>query len=113
MTEAVVGMPIMARIDDTRASLYELVRSTDAGVLAERPPSGEWSVVENVRHLLFAEQLHLGKFLPDAFEWSRVGLSGRTGRAYAGVGKDPTEDLEEVLKVWDAVHSSIREAVKG
>ena len=100
-------------IDEARSGLTALLRSKDAQALAKRPPSGEWSIIENVRHLLFAEQLHLGKFLPDGFEWSRLGLSGRTGRAYAEIGTDPTEDLEEVLQAWDAVHSPIRKAVKG
>ncbi len=80
--------------------------------MAKRPPSGEWSVIENVRHLLFAEQLHLGKFLQDGFEWSRLGLSGRTGRAYAEVGKEPTDDLEEVIQAWDAVHQPILDPVR-
>ncbi len=93
--------------------MIALLRSKDARALAKSPRSGEWSVIENVRHLLFAEQLHLGKFLPDGFEWSRVGLSGRTGKAYAEVGKDATDDLEEVLQEWNAVHQPILDAVKG
>ncbi len=103
----------LRRIDRARSGLAALLRSQDAQALAKRPPSGDWSIIENVRHLLFAEQLHLGKFLPDGFEWSRVGMSGRTGRAYAEVGTDPTEDLEEVLQEWGAVHRPIRKAVMG
>ena len=104
---------LLRRIDRARSGLAVLLRSQDAKVLAKRPASGEWTIIENVRHLLFAEQLHLGKFLPDGFEWSRLGMSGRTGRAYAEVGKDPTEDLDEVLQEWGAVHRPIRKAVKG
>lgn len=104
---------LLRSIDKKRSGLAALLRSQDANALAKRPPSGEWSIIENVRHLLFAEQLHLGKFLPDGFEWSRLGMSGRTGRAYAEVGTDPTEDLEEVLQEWHAVHRPIRKAVKG
>ena len=104
---------LASELDYARAGLYELLRSKDLEALAKRPASDEWSIIENGRHLLWAEQPHLGKFLPDGFEWSRVGLSGRTGRAYAEVGKEPTDDLEEVLQAWNAVHSSIREAVKG
>ncbi len=104
---------LLGSIDEARSGLVALLRSKDAQALAKRPPSGEWSVIENVRHLLFAEQLHLGKFLPNGFEWNRLGLSGRTGRAYVEVGKEPTDDLEEVLRAWDAVRSPIREAVRG
>ena len=112
MSQLDVATPL-SELDYARAGLYELLRSKDLEALAKRPPSGEWSIVENVRHLLFAEQLHLGKFLPDGFEWSCVGLTQRTGRAYAEVGKDPTDDLEEIFQAWDAVHVPIREAVKG
>jgi len=104
---------LVSELDQARAGLYALLRSKDAGAFAKRPASDEWSIVENVRHLLFAEQLHLGKFLPDGFEWSRLGLTQRTGRTFADVGKDPTEDLEKVFQAWDAVHQPIREAVKG
>ncbi len=104
---------LLGRIDEARSGLIALLRSQDAMALAKRPPSGDWSIIENVRHLLFADQLHLGKFLPDSFEWSRVGLSGRTGRAYAEVGKDATDDLEEVLQEWNAVHRPLRRAVQG
>ena len=104
---------VVADIDQARAGLFRLLRSKDAGALAQRPPSNEWSVLENVRHLLFAEQLHLGTFLPDGFDWSRLGLTQRRASKYEEVGKDPSEDLEEVLQAWDAVHQPIREAVKG
>lgn len=40
----------------------------------ERPPSGKWSVVENLCHLLFAEQLHLGRHLPDPPPWHPFGV---------------------------------------
>lgn len=104
---------LVSDLDRVRADLYALLRSKDATVLTSRPPSGEWSIIENVRHLLFAEQLHLGKFLPDGFEWSRAGLSGRTGSAYADVGTEPSDDLEEVLTAWDTVRRPIIEAVNN
>jgi uncharacterized damage-inducible protein DinB len=101
-----------AAIDKARAKLFRLLRSKDASVLAKRPASGDWSIIENVRHLLFAEQLHLGKFLPGRIEWNRVGL-GRKAKKYADVGKDATDDLEVVIQAWNAVHRPIRQAVKG
>ena len=116
MSDALKGAgttELLRNIDKARSSLARLLRSQDPKAMAKRPPSGDWSVIENVRHLLFAEQLHLGKFLPDGFEWSRTGLSGRTGRAYAEVGKGATDDLAEVLQAWHAVHRPIRKAVQG
>jgi len=111
MSESAASATVTA-IDRARAKLFRLLRSKDAKTLAKCPPSGDWSIIENVRHLLFAEQLHLGKFLPDGFEWNRVGL-GRKAKKYADVGKDATDDLEVVIQAWNAVHRPIRQAVQG
>ena len=90
-----------------------MLRSPDSRILARRPANGDWSIVENVRHLLFAEQLHLGTFLPQGFEWSKVGLTGMTAKRFAAVGKRPTKDIEKVLREWDEVHEPIRTAAKS
>jgi len=103
---------LLRQIDAARSGLFRLLRSKDPRALAKRPRSGEWSAIENVRHLLFAEQLHLGKFMKD-FQWSPVGFTNRTGRAYVDVGKKPTNDPEVVIKEWNAVHAQTRKAVKG
>jgi len=103
---------LIKKIDAERSRLAKLLRSQDPRALTRRPLSGDWSAIENVRHLLFAEQLHLGRFLPGKVEWSRVGLSGRTGKAYADVGTEPSDDLEVVLKAWNDVHRPVRKAVK-
>jgi hypothetical protein len=102
---------LVAELDRAKRRLRALLRSKDKRALTKRPPSGEWSVLENVRHLLFAEQLHLGKFLPNGFEWSRVAFSGRTGKAYAQVGTEPTDDLEKIFREWDKIHRPIRKVV--
>ena len=79
-------------IDRERRRLRGMLRAIDGKVLGRRPASGDWSIVENVRHLLWAEQLHLGRFLPDGFEWSRLGLTKFTARRFANVGTKPTKD---------------------
>ncbi len=109
---------LIPEIDRAKRRLRALLRSKGErsrgkDALTKRPPSGNWSVLENVRHLLFAEQLHLGKFLPDGFEWSRIAFSGRTGKAYAQVGTESTDDLEKILKEWDRIHRPIRRLVKA
>lgn len=103
----------VAEIDRERARLRRLLRSKDPKELAKRPASGDWSIIENVRHLLFAEQLHLGGFLRDGFEWSGLGLTQFTGRKFADVGKKPTPDAEKVFQEWDEIHKPIRTAVKS
>ncbi len=104
---------LVREIDRERARLRRLLRSQSSTTLAKRPPFGDWSIVENVRHLLFAEQLHLGGFLPDGFAWSPLGLTDRTGRAYASVGTRPTKNVEQVFEAWDEVHRSVRRAVRS
>jgi hypothetical protein len=103
----------VAEIDRQRARLRKMLRSQDPRVLARRPTNGDWSIVENVRHLLFAEQLHLGGFLSDKVEWSRVGLTERTRPEFASVGTRPTNDVEKVFAEWDAIHIPIRKAMKS
>jgi len=103
----------IAEIDRQRARLRKMLRSQDPSVLVRRPTNGDWSIVENVRHLLFAEQLHLGGVLTDRVEWSRVGLAERTGPEFAAVGTRPTKDIEKVFAEWDAIHIPIRKAMKS
>ena len=121
---------LVSEVDRARRRLYALLRSKDARVLSKRPASGGWSIVENVRHLIFSEQVHLGEFLPDGFAWSPMGLTQRTGKTFTVkggvvvvrrherqlvaeyVGTEPREDLEEVFRAWDLIHQPIRKAVK-
>ncbi len=100
-------------IDRERARLRKMLSTKDTKVLARRPANGDWSTVENVRHLLWAEQLHLGRFLPDGVEWSRVGMTAYRGRRFADVGTKPTTDIEQVFEEWDAVHKPLRKAVQS
>jgi hypothetical protein len=121
---------LVAEVDRARRRLYALLRSKDARVLATRPAPGKWSIVENVRHLVFGEQLHLGKFLPDGSAWSRMSRTqgGKTFTVKGGVvavriherqlvaeyaGTDRRTELEEVLRAWDLIHQPIRKALKA
>ena len=65
----------LAAIDAQRSRLRELLLSADTSALAQRTSSGEWSPVENVRHLLFAEQLHFSQLLPEKQQWDSQGLA--------------------------------------
>ena len=99
------------RIDEARAKLCELIRTTDVATVTTRPPSGEWSPLENVRHLLFAEQLHFRKLLPDPVKWEAAGLTPHFMAeipALSSVGANPTTDVGEVLAAWDKVHAATR-----
>ncbi|MEX2226452.1 MAG: DinB family protein [Dehalococcoidia bacterium] len=69
---------LVSEVDRARGRLRALLRSKNPGALARRPANGDWSIIENVRHLLFAEQAHLGRFLAGGFEWSPAGMRRRT-----------------------------------
>lgn len=103
----------VAQIDRARGRLRKVLLSKDRRVLARRPASGDWSIVENVRHLLWAEQRHLGRFLQGRVEWSHMGLTAFRGREFADVGTKPTSDVEKVFAEWDEIHKHIRKAVKS
>jgi hypothetical protein len=101
----------MSDIDRERARLRRLLHAKDPAVLNWRPPNGDWSIVENVRHLLFAEQMHPGGFLAGGIHWSPLGLTDRPRPEFALVGKEPTKDIDKVFEAWDKLHAPIRRAV--
>jgi hypothetical protein len=103
---------VMARLEELRAAFRQRLRATGAGLLAARPNADEWSALENVRHLLFAEDLYLNRLiLQNDKPWNRLGLLPdflRSRAGYEGVGCEPSDDLETVLAAWDAVHADMR-----
>jgi hypothetical protein len=101
----------MSDIDRERARLRQLLRGQHKSVLNRRPSNGDWSILENVRHLLFAEQLHLRGFLPRGVQWSPLGLNDRLPPGAAAVGTEPTQDIERVSDAWDKAHAPIRRAI--
>jgi hypothetical protein len=110
MPDSAGATATLAAIDAQRSELRELLLTTDASTVAGRTSSGEWSPVENVRHLLFAEQLHFSQLLPEKQPWNAQGLAPHflaNEPPFKTVGTDPTTDLAEVLRAWDAVHASV------
>jgi len=67
--------------------------------------------MENVRHLIFAEQHHFAPFLDRGFRWSAVGVPppNRTGeRRLSPVGSDPASTVDDVFEAWARVHAVVR-----
>jgi len=46
-----------------RAGFTAFLRLQEAGVLTVQPVPGEWSALECLRHMLFAEDLYLNRWL--------------------------------------------------
>jgi hypothetical protein len=113
-TDTPDNVTLLDRIDGVRRGLIGMIETRDRDTLTKRPPSGEWSVVENVRHLLFAEQLHLGKFVPEGMPFSKLGLTPDFAREvpqFADVDTEPTDNLGKIIRAWDEVHQTILDAV--
>jgi hypothetical protein len=96
---------LLAEMAGVQARLRTMLASDDPR-FGERPPDGKWSIVENLCHLLFAEQLHLGRYLADPPPWSPLGLppTGMQAQArFAGLAR-PTSSASEVLDEWARIH---------
>jgi len=97
--------------EQAQEALRKMLTGVDHALLRERPPSGEWSPIEQVRHLIFAEQHHFGPYLERGFRWSSAGVPppNRTGeRRLSPVGSDPKASLDEVFDAWAKVHGVVR-----
>jgi hypothetical protein len=94
----------LATMTEHQARLRTLLERFEPAALATRPPGGDWSAIENIRHLLYAEQHHLGRFVPGGLGLSPLGLP--QGRSAAITGTDPRTDLDAVFGEWERVHAA-------
>ena len=97
---------LLEQIDAARADLRLKLDRMPETALEQRPPSGAWSVLENVRHLLFAEQAHIGRLLRERPVWSPLGFTPETMRAARKLPPPSTlgPTLAEVWAAWDVIH---------
>lgn len=100
---------VLQHLGEVRAEFVQYLRAIPPDQLAVRPAPDQWSAVENLRHLIFAEDLYLNRWLLQNDEpWCEHGLlpdflAGNP--RYTGVGSQPCEDIEELLASWDAIHT--------
>jgi len=103
---------VLARLDGVRAEFYARLRATPPDALIAHPGPDRWSALEHVRHLVFAEEMYLNRWLlRNDQPWCKLGflppfLEGNP--AFAGVGDEPTNDLESILAAWDAIHTGMQ-----
>lgn len=98
--------PLLEQIDATRKQLRSALAQMPDSAIAQRPPSGKWSVLEHVRHLLFAEQAHMARVFHEHPAWSPLGFTPETMRA---ARKLPPVDadgptLAQVWAEWNRIH---------
>ena len=93
-----------------------MLAGKDETAMAQRPPSGRWSVNENLRHLLFAEQLHLGGLLAGERTWSPLGFTPaamQVQRKLPEVAADTIPSVADILAAWDEVHAAVAGELAG
>src|SRR5262245_30990311 len=95
----------LAAMTEHAGRLRALLAGFDRTALSTRPPSGDWSAIENVRHVLYAEQHHMGRFVPGRLGLSPLGLP--QGKHAAVTGTDPRTDLNAVFDEWERVHAAV------
>lgn len=108
MPEVANAAALLAALDAEQAALRALLDGIEESSLVKRPPNGNWSVLENIRHLLFAEQAHLGGFFPESREWSPYGLANDgllAKKTLRPLGTATPSKLAEVLAAWQEIHS--------
>jgi DinB superfamily len=99
---------MLAAIDAEQLRLREILSGKDESMMAARPANGNWSVIENLRHLLFAEQGHIGSVLPGGVtQWSPLGLAPRgLQKRFPMMDPAATPKVADVLEAWQAAHAS-------
>lgn len=102
---------VMGRLGHLRAAFYATLRQTPQDVLVECPGPDRWSALEHVRHLVFAEDMYVHRWLlRDDRPWCRLGFLPpflSDNLAFSEVGQEPTKDLEIVLAAWDRIHRNL------
>jgi hypothetical protein len=106
------GREVLEAIEEEHRRLWRLVAGRDWALLSQRPTNGQWSIAENLRHLLFAEQAHLGQFIPGGPQWSPFiipppGLQSRP--EFSALGTAEPSSMAELQDVWASAHSPARE----
>ena len=106
---------VMERLEQMRDEFRETLRATSPDVLVTRPNPDQWSAIEHVRHLVFAEDMYLNRWILRNDEpWHRVGLLPdflANEPWCAGVGSQLCDDLETVLSAWDEIHAATHKFV--
>jgi hypothetical protein len=108
---------VMEQLEEIRRGFYATLRAADPPLLVRRPAPGRWSAIENVRHLLFAEDSYLNRrILGNDEPLSKLGLVPAHLEGDPGVddvGTEPCEELEPVLAAWDGAHARTRAYLAG
>jgi hypothetical protein len=107
--------PLLKELDAARSELRAMLKVLPEATITQRAPNGQWSIYENVRHLLFAEQLHMGQVLRETPAWSPLGYTPASMQALRKL-PPPEEDgptIKEVWAEWDRIHRAIARRLRA
>jgi hypothetical protein len=100
---------VAERLEALRSAFRATLRSAPPDLLRRRPEEKRWSAIEHLRHLVFAEEIDTNRvILRNEDPFSKLGLLPDMWAhipEFAGVGTEPSEDLEVILAAWDKIHS--------
>jgi hypothetical protein len=103
---------VMDDLDQVRAGFRALLRDTSTAHLNHHCSPESWSALEHARHLLFAEDMYLNRWILRSDKpWCKLGFLPpflENNPAYAEVGAESTEDPEVVLAAWGEIHADMR-----
>lgn len=110
--DSVAGL--WASIRAEQLHLRTMITAASDVDLTRRPSGGGWSILEVLRHLLFAEQAHLGRHDATHAGWSPAGYTPATMREARKLGAagEHAPSVGEVLAEWQAVHERIEQALR-
>jgi hypothetical protein len=105
-------MRVLQQLDQLRADFLALLREEPGEHLTLRPGPNRWSAIEHLRHLVFAEELYVHRWiLADDEPFSPIGLLPAHMLGWPDfevVGTEPTQDLERIVSAWYRVHARLR-----
>jgi hypothetical protein len=99
-------------MDAEHDRLRALLAGGDSAVLSHSA-NGTWSVIENLRHLLFTEQ-GLGRFSPGGVSFSPLGYPSPglwKHEQFSAFQFDATPTADAVLAEWDSAHAALRDSL--
>jgi hypothetical protein len=96
---------LLAQLEAEYARLREMLAGKDPALLAQRPPSGKWSVQENLQHLVLTGLAHLAHFVPEQRDWSKFGLVQVEPRSAKQLRLAGGGSLEDLLAAWRTGHA--------
>lgn len=103
---------LLELMDAEQDRLRALLTGIDPAGLSHSA-NGTWSVIENLRHLLFHEQ-GLGRLTPGGVSFSPLGYPppGRwTHKQFSAFQFDATPTADAVLAEWDSAHAALRDSL--